>query len=522
MRYLRAIGKAMQTELSRRRLLTFCIVAGLLIGLLAHGFMLTNKIPNHDDMRHGTDLTGAGLESGRFALYVFWKLLSTMSVPWLNGLLTLTFLSMAAFFLCDAFDLRSQWQAGAVTVVMLTFPINVSLLCYMYQAHAFGMGIMLATAAPWLIRRVRFGGVWAAVCIMLSTGVYQSFLMLSIGLLILFVIRRTARCEDLTGGNVWRMAIGCALAAIAGLLLYFAVIALLTKVGGVELNKYQNINQMGKLNLSTLPAKLAEAYQTVWDYYVADMPDYTTRIMRFAQRLLMLAGYGGLSFWTIRCAIRGKWGHAALLAVCAVLLPLAAAGVFMMGEGINVHQLALYSLIVLLLLPVIICVPKEAAAGKRHCFRQMGVLALSALFLGCGWSFTVVDNQAYLQAYTSFTRTTNAMNRLAAKIEARPEYRAGMRIATIGYMATDNPIVTFDYDLASRFRPFVGVRNEVDYLAPNTAVYLLVKVIGLPMEPTPHWEPSTPEEQAVVEAMPCYPAEGSIVFIGDLCVIKFS
>lgn len=193
-----------------------------------------------------------------------------------------------------------------------------------------------------------------------------------------------------------------------------------------------------------------------------------------------------------------------------------------MGEGINVHQLALYSLIVLLLLPVIICVPKEAAAGKRHCFRQMGVLALSALFLCCGWSFTVVDNQAYLQAYTSFTRTTNAMNRLAAKIEERPEYRVGMRIATIGYMATDNPIVTFDYELASRFRPFVGVRNEVDYLAPNTAVYLLVKVIGLPMEPTPHWEPSTPEEQAIVESMPCYPAEDSIVFIDDLCVIKFS
>ena len=65
------VENRLNTNLSRRQLLKFCLIAGMLLGVLAHGFMFANKIPNHDDMRFGMDLTGAGLESGRFVLYFF-------------------------------------------------------------------------------------------------------------------------------------------------------------------------------------------------------------------------------------------------------------------------------------------------------------------------------------------------------------------------------------------------------------------------------------------------------------------
>jgi len=47
-------------------------------------------------------------------------------------------------------------------------------------------------------------------------------------------------------------------------------------------------------------------------------------------------------------------------------------------------------------------------------------------------------------------------------------------------------------------------------------------VVGLPVSDGQGWAPKTPEEQAQLDAMPYYPAEGSVAMIGDTCVVKFS
>ena len=80
----------------------------------------------------------------------------------------------------------------------------------------------------------------------------------------------------------------------------------------------------------------------------------------------------------------------------------------------------------------------------------------------------------------------------------------------------------FEYDIASRFLPFLGVRNEFDYYWTDTALWMLTRIVGLPMTPAQDWQPETAQERELVENMPCYPAEGSIVFVGDVCVIRFS
>ena len=50
---------------------------------------------------------------------------------------------------------------------------------------------------------------------------------------------------------------------------------------------------------------------------------------------------------------------------------------------------------------------------------------------------------------------------------------------------------------------------------------MLTQVAGLPLTPVHDWQP-TEAEQAVVDAMPCYPAEGGVVIVGDLCIVRFS
>ena len=66
------------------------------------------------------------------------------------------------------------------------------------------------------------------------------------------------------------------------------------------------------------------------------------------------------------------------------------------------------------------------------------------------------------------------------------------------------------------------MRNEFDYYWYDTGLWMLTRIVGLPMTPEYGWQPQTGQEKELLESMPCYPAEGSIVFIGDLCLVKFS
>ena len=159
-KYLRVAWAWLGDEMSRRRLLRLCLIAGMLAGLFAHGFMFANKIPNHDDLYYDVDISGAGVESGRFALFFFWKLFSNLSAPWLNGILGVGFLSCAAALLSDAFGLRRRWQALSLTLIVVVFPENISLFCFMYEAHVF---LHWALCLPRWRRGWCRGAVWLAL-----------------------------------------------------------------------------------------------------------------------------------------------------------------------------------------------------------------------------------------------------------------------------------------------------------------------------------------------------------------------
>ena len=269
MNAVRAASVWLKKTLLRKELFCLCLIVGLSMGLFAHGFMFANKIYNHDDLTYYADLGNAGVDSGRYFLHFFWKLFSDLSTPWLNGLLGVLFLCGSAFFLCDSFDMRQRWQIIVVSALVQVYPTNVSIYCYMYQAHVFALGIMLATVVPWLLK---YGYKWyrflfAAFAAMMATGIYQVFLMYSIGLLILLVIFETekaVRNGENCAGRLWGFAILAAGAAIMGLALYLAGMKFIQYVGNVQLNEYQGINEMGSLTLSLIPSSDGTMAPSFW------------------------------------------------------------------------------------------------------------------------------------------------------------------------------------------------------------------------------------------------------------------
>lgn len=507
----------------RRQLLRFCLLSGLVVGLLAHAFMFTNKLPNHDDLEYYLDLKDAGLGAGRYFLFFFWKIFSDLSTPWLNGVLGVFFASLGTFFLCDSMDWREHWQAMAAGLILQLYPANIDIYCYMYEAHVLMLGILFACAAPWLMQ---FGGRWrmplTALTVWVATGIYQINVMLAIGLLILYVIRVTiaGAWQGQKGLAAWGWAVQCAAAAIAGLVLYIVGLRLLSSIGGVALNAYQGVDQTGNLNLALIPQKIAEAYRMTWNEYVADVPDYVNGRMTIFRTPMVLLGIAALAVHAVVCVWKKKPAQAALLVVCGLLLPLACCGILFMGDEITkVHIITLYPLILMLLLPLCVLCPAQQQEGT---FRRGLALLTAVLYLGYGFNGVILANQVYYRHHQSFTRAEHFANRLAGRIEALEEYHPGVPLKTWGYMNHEDSLLYFEYDVASRFLPFGGIRMELDYSWPYCAANLMNVVIGLPVSDGQYWEPETPEQLAQIEAMPCYPKEGSVAMVGEVCVVKFN
>ncbi len=133
------------------------MIAAVLFGLFAHGFMMTNEITNHDDM-------GAVLQGGLYAtngrwLDGMWGYLIRTNSPWFNGILLIVFLAVAAVFITDMFEIRSRRLAACVGASFVTFPVIVSTFFYKFELPVYGTGILLAVTAAWLIiRRTTHGG----------------------------------------------------------------------------------------------------------------------------------------------------------------------------------------------------------------------------------------------------------------------------------------------------------------------------------------------------------------------------
>lgn len=507
----------------RKKQLQFCLLFGMAIGMLGHGFMFGNKLMNHDELEFYSNIGIAGVAAGRYVLHLIWKLFSDFSTPWLNGILGVLALSFAGFFLSDAFDWRCHWQWICAEGLIVLFPINIDIFCYMYEAHGLMMGVMFACMAPWMMRHGGKGRFPLTVLmVMLATGVYQINLMLAIGLLILYVVKNTVEGVSAgeTGRRAWALALECAFAAIAGMLVYLVGLKVIAAVGGVKLNEYQGMDTIGQLDLTLVPGKIVSAYQTVWQEYVTHAPDYVNgRTMLFRLPLFLL-GIAGLTFSVLRSLWMKKPGQAVLLALCGLLLPLVCCGIFFMGDDFMfIHIITFYPMLIMLVLPMAFVGREKPDAGwlRRGC-----ALGLALLYMGFGVNNVILSNQAYLRHYQAHTRATHFANRLASRVEALDGYRPGTPLKTWGYMNHEDSLLYFEYDFVSRFLEFGGIRMELDYMWPFCAANFMNAVIGLPVSDGQYWEPETPEQLAQIEAMPCYPKEGSVAMVGEVCVVKFN
>ena len=199
--------------------------AAMLSALFIGIFMITNKLPNWDDVAV-IPTTGLGPYIGRWLGDASAHWFSQWSAPGLNGVMAVVFLAIAAPFIVDLCRIRSVTGAVLAGAALVTFPSVASNMTFMYAAPTYSLSILMMVLSVWCTRRWKFG--------------YQAYLALEAALFLLVLLLDQADHADREVHKSLRDGLQALLVMAGGAACYL----LSVRLSGYELVTYRGTNAM--------------------------------------------------------------------------------------------------------------------------------------------------------------------------------------------------------------------------------------------------------------------------------------
>ncbi len=491
------------------------LVLAFAAALLVHFFGFADKYINYDDVDGLYSNCDFALASGRWFLQAVHALTGNISSSWLNGLLGSFSLALSSMLVVKLFRITRLLPAFLLSLCMIAFPTVASTYAYMFSSGAYLFAMLLAVAGVYFVRTEKPLGLAAGVVLLaLSMGCYQAYFCLAALLLVGLLIYDL--CTNRWEGK-FKPFLAAALkylgALALGLAVYYVVLQVLLKITGTVLTEYQGISGMGQITLPILLRRIQTAYQSYGDFLGNKLFNIFGRTFPILAGLSLLVGLITAAVCVIKNKVYRQWVSMVFLVLLLAIYPLASGLIYVMTD-VNIHLLMIYPMVGTLILPCFAIQHLHWPCGLW--LRRGAALLMAALILLQGMiahEFVYVTNRAYFAMDLTYENVYAYYLKLAAKIELTEGYQKDTPVVIIGTMTMDN---------------FVPEPNMTGVLVGDAAlnIYSYDRIFAYYMG-TSYVFASEEAKAAIMQteayqAMPCYPAAGSIRVIGDTITVKMS
>ena len=418
--------KLLRGKIPRRT--KICFLTGIVIGFITHFYMMSNKLPNWDDLNNIKG-AGVGKEFGRWAVGLWHHFFSTWSAPSINGMMAIVLFSVNACLVLEILRLKSETAAVLIPVITLTFPTIASDMTFMFMAADYAVAVLFAVIGVFFTLKFRFGFIVGIYFMYYSLGQYQAFLPMAAALYLLALIRDVYELEagkssaavvnghssegkasaasgnsgskaGAVGRHGWKVRekspaeiAACVLSAtprpqslkdifvqgIKTLLMMGAGVGFyLMKSRQTELLGYRGINNMGHIDPARVPITILRAYHRILQYYVTSPPAFITEHARDWHLYVLVLTALLTVLILVQKKIFREPARLVMLGAFYFLLPLAAAAVYMMAPDVDhASTMMIYPYMTILYLPVMLTELVEVRNGslRIHGFTGNGSAA---------------------------------------------------------------------------------------------------------------------------------------------------
>lgn len=477
-------------------------IATWVIGLLAHAYRFFNFLPIWDSMFNFQGI-GDTFFLGRWGLPYAGIISSNFDLPWLNGALSLLYISITMILMIELFQINNKLLIVLTSGIFVSFPTVVASFAYMYTADAYMLAFLLATAAVYLIRRFPKWGIFPAmICLCFSMGIYQAYVGTAIILILLLIIKQYI-FERMDFAEAVKRDWQYPVMLIGGAVLYFLVQKVFMAKLHYELIGYQGVNSMGIMS----PGEYKEALKRSIRQFLELLglrrgllrQTYTEINLLIILFLVIFALY-----YVIKKQVYRKPLALAAAVIAALLMPVGAYLINFTTPHVSYHTLMEMGVCFIYLLLILLVHQLEKSDKVQKWMRLCGIAALCFLLY-----YNVINsNVAYYHLNLSYHKSYAIAENILDRMEEIQEFQTlTTKVAIIG-----------DYDAEtdglSPIQPsIVGISNQSFLNVPFHYVNFWNYCFGVQTCVASEEEIEVIKKSEEFYNMPVYPAKGSVRYV---------
>ena len=502
-------------------------IAVLILGLMAHGFAMFNRLSVHDNS-HCLFTIGATFEVNRWGLGLIYRLqvytTKTFSLPWFNGLMSVIFIGCAAMVLMKIFDIKSKLVGVIIGGLMVVFPMVTGTFSFMFTTWPYFMGLLFAfLAAYYLTREINLKNmIISVIWLTLSLSLYQAFLgvVITLFLLKMFINVIDGNTESVLDyakeGVAYLVELGL------GLGLWAVIAKIFRTVRHIEIETYKGWDE--GYNISKFPSKLIEAIKSFLTFRMEGI-----NALRYL-RMLALLIFVLAVIMMVMLLFKSKAKTAVRLSavVGMLFIPVAMTVVYLLStsDEYQVSTLMIYAEVFVYIIPLVLL-------EKFDDFENVLINRLSQVVAGllifCTTVVTVgyiyLDNAAYYKAAIFQEQAVVYMTALLANVKSTDGFSDDKEIVFVGFNnvadGTINEVASKEEMDGIQLEKYYNTLEEMLNYGVN--IQFMRDHLGVGNDKMRIEDPNndtTVSSMPEVKAMPVYPNEGSIAIIDNMVVVK--
>ena len=325
-----------QTRIKKSWKLAF--VSAFVVGLLVHMYKFTNTLLGHDSLFniYGTQNV---VRSGRWFLAAACSLSSFFDLPWVNGVLSLIWIGVAAAVVIDIFRIENPVLILLTGGLLVTFPAVTQTFYFEYTADGYMLAMVMAalTVRFSMIGERRKSRLFLSFCcITLTCGIYQAYVSFALVLSLGYFM--TELLENRYEKKLYTLWIRNQILIYGlGMAAYYVIwqIAMVCQ-GNLQPNQYMGIDTIGQIGPGFLWDAVKQTMTSfvsvfmVWNFLRRGLTMYTVLNILF----LMAAAY--IVVTAVRKSrLYTRKGQMLLFLLCMAAIPFAVFIWFFASQGIQ-------------------------------------------------------------------------------------------------------------------------------------------------------------------------------------------
>ena len=476
----------------------FCTT--LVVGLLAHMFMFTNKLVNLDDIRNLFD-KGTSITSGRWGLELLRWIFPDYSMPWFYGIISLLLLAVSVCMTIRLFDIRNRCLQVLYAGIIASFPTLTGTFSYMFTSAPYMLSTLLATACVVLCEKSGWKNIFpAALCAIFSMSIYQAFVGVVAAYFLLMLIKKVLAGQD-DPKQIIRTGILRVVFLLVVMVIYYVSVQAVLFIAQTGFNDYANDH------FSTESVNLVRRVYVALVNFLYFFTRSNWGLVNTPLSLLMhLTAFGVIA--VILLGNLKKLGpvRTLLLGFLGVMLVLAINCMYLLVLEDTVHTLMLFGFTGIYVLMAIVF---EALMQDRKLGRDLLLVALTMIMV----NNIFIANKSYLRLSMEYERAYGTFNSIVTQIKQTEGFDENTTVAIIGNMDTDDRSYPWfaDDNIAGVDGALVNVYSRDHFLR----FYLDFDVNYATEE-----EIEQLRQRAEFEEMAIYPYYGSVQMIDHYIVVK--